>query len=131
MPVRARTSHSAACRPESSEGGPGADYATRMTAILGHLPDAYAMYAYETTVVVIQAIDKVGEKDRAQDSGRDVRDQGLLGSARHYLVASPRRATPIPPTCGLRPDPRTAQIVLSEGDADNAYSRGDVEGRVI
>jgi branched-chain amino acid transport system substrate-binding protein len=47
-------------------GGPGADYVTRITAILGHAPDAYAVYAYETTVVVLQAIDKVGEKDRAK-----------------------------------------------------------------
>ena len=35
-----------------------------MTEILGHVPDAYATYAYETTVVVIQAIDQAGEKDR-------------------------------------------------------------------
>jgi branched-chain amino acid transport system substrate-binding protein len=47
-------------------GGPGADYVTRITEILGHSPDAYAVYAYETTVVVLQALDKVGEKDRAK-----------------------------------------------------------------
>ena len=34
--------------------------------MLGHAPDAYAVYAYETTVVVIQALDKVGEKDRGK-----------------------------------------------------------------
>lgn len=45
-------------------GGPAADYASRAEALLGHLPDAYAVYAYETTVVVMQAIDQVGEKDR-------------------------------------------------------------------
>jgi branched-chain amino acid transport system substrate-binding protein len=46
-------------------GGPGADYVTRITEILGHAPDSYAVYAYETTVAVIQAIDRVGAKDRA------------------------------------------------------------------
>jgi branched-chain amino acid transport system substrate-binding protein len=50
--------------PPDALTGAGADYATRMTEILGHSPDAYAVYAYECTVVVIQAIDRVGEKDR-------------------------------------------------------------------
>jgi len=45
-------------------GGAGADYVTRAQKLLGHLPDAYAVYAYETAVVVIQALDTVGEKDR-------------------------------------------------------------------
>ncbi len=46
--------------------GPGADYVNRITAILGHSPDAYAVYSYETTVAVIQALDRVAEKDRAK-----------------------------------------------------------------
>ena len=69
--------------PAGNLEGPGADYATRMSAILGHMPDAYAMYAYETTVVVIQAIDKVGEKDRAKilDAMLATKDfSGLLGT---------------------------------------------------
>ena len=45
-------------------GGAGADYVTRISAILGHAPDSYAVYAYETTVVVIQSLDRVAEKDR-------------------------------------------------------------------
>lgn len=45
--------------------GAGADYAAAMEAVLGHTPDAYAMYAYETAVVVLQAIDRAGAKDRA------------------------------------------------------------------
>jgi branched-chain amino acid transport system substrate-binding protein len=45
--------------------GAGADYAAAMEAVLGHVPDAYAMYAYEAAVVVIQAIDRAGAKDRA------------------------------------------------------------------
>ena len=51
--------------PPDELQGPGADYATRMTERLGHSPDAYAVYAYECAVVVIQALDKVQEKDRA------------------------------------------------------------------
>jgi branched-chain amino acid transport system substrate-binding protein len=51
--------------PAGALEGPGADYATRMEEILGHAPDAYAMYAYETAVVVLQTLDKVQEKDRA------------------------------------------------------------------
>ncbi len=51
--------------PPSVLEGPGGDYATRMTEILGHSPDSYATYAYECTAVVIQAIDQVQEKDRA------------------------------------------------------------------
>ena len=68
--------------PAGNLEGPGADYAKRMTDKLGHEPDAYAMYAYETTVVVIQAIDKAGEKDRAKilDAMFATKDfAGLLG----------------------------------------------------
>ena len=45
-------------------GGPGADFVTRITEIVGHSPDAYSTYSYETTVAVIQAIDRVATKDR-------------------------------------------------------------------
>ena len=47
-------------------GGPGADYVTRITEILGHTPDAYSVYSYETAVAIIQAIGRVGEKDRGK-----------------------------------------------------------------
>ncbi len=51
-------------------GGPGADYVTRMIARLGKAKpsdlDAYSTYSYEVTVAVIQAIDRVGEKDRVK-----------------------------------------------------------------
>jgi branched-chain amino acid transport system substrate-binding protein len=46
-------------------GGPGADFVERITAILGHSPDAYSTYSYETTVAVIQSLDRVAAKDRA------------------------------------------------------------------
>lgn len=45
-------------------GGPGGDYVTRMEEKLGHLPDSYAVYAYETTVAVIQAVATAGVNDR-------------------------------------------------------------------
>jgi len=47
-------------------GGPGGDFVTRVTAKLGHSPDAYAVYAYETAVVVLQTLDKVAEKHRGK-----------------------------------------------------------------
>ncbi len=50
--------------PANSLEGAGADYAAKMMEVLGHEPDAYAMYAYETAVVVIQAIDRAAVKDR-------------------------------------------------------------------
>ena len=46
-------------------GGAGADYVNRITEVLGHAPDSYAVYAYETTVVVIQSLDRVAAKDRS------------------------------------------------------------------
>jgi branched-chain amino acid transport system substrate-binding protein len=52
--------------PPAELKGPGADYAKRITEILGHSPDSYSVYAYEVTAVVIQAIDKVQEKDRGK-----------------------------------------------------------------
>jgi branched-chain amino acid transport system substrate-binding protein len=52
--------------PPAELKGPGADYAKRMTDILGHPPDSYSVYAYEVAAVVIQAIDKVQEKDRGK-----------------------------------------------------------------
>jgi len=52
--------------PPSALKGAGADYAKRMTDILGHSPDSYATYAYECTAVVVQAIDQVQEKDRGK-----------------------------------------------------------------
>ncbi len=45
-------------------GGPGGDYVTRVTERLGHSPDAYAVYSYETVVAVIQAIGRAGVNDR-------------------------------------------------------------------
>ncbi len=52
--------------PPAELTGPGADYVTRISEILGHSPDSYATYAYESTVVVLQAIDQAQEKDRGK-----------------------------------------------------------------
>lgn len=53
-------------KPPSALEGVGAEYVAKMTERLGHSPDSYATYAYEATVVALQAIDKVQEKDRAK-----------------------------------------------------------------
>src|ERR671916_1643578 len=50
--------------PTNELEGPGADFFTRMSEILGHAPDGYSTYSYDCTVAIIQAIDQVGEKDR-------------------------------------------------------------------
>ena len=60
------------------QGGPGADYVSRITEILGHAPDAYAVYAYETTVVVLQTLDKVGEKDRTKILDAMIATEGFV-----------------------------------------------------
>lgn len=51
--------------PPSALEGPGAVWAQMMQERVGREPDAYAAYAFECAVVVLQAIDVVGEKDRA------------------------------------------------------------------
>jgi branched-chain amino acid transport system substrate-binding protein len=50
--------------PTNELEGPGADFFTRMSEIVGHAPDGYSTYSYDCTVAIIQAIDQVGEKDR-------------------------------------------------------------------
>lgn len=51
--------------PASALEGPGAVWAEMMQERVGHEPDAYAAYSFEVALVVLQAIDTVGEKDRA------------------------------------------------------------------
>ncbi len=48
------------------QGGPGADFVARFTELRHRAPDSFITYAYEMTAVIIQAIDQVGEKDRAK-----------------------------------------------------------------
>lgn len=52
-------------RPASALEGPGATWAQMMQESVGREPDAYSAYSFEAAVVVLQAIDQVGEKDRA------------------------------------------------------------------
>ncbi len=69
--------------PPAELKGAGADYVARISEILGHSPDAYATYAYETAIVVMQAIDAVGEKDRGKilDAMMATTDfMGILGA---------------------------------------------------
>jgi branched-chain amino acid transport system substrate-binding protein len=52
--------------PTTELEGPGKDFHDRLEEILGHTPDAYSTYSYDVVAAVIQAIDKVGEKDRGK-----------------------------------------------------------------
>ncbi len=48
-----------------AEGGAGAEWVQTMRDTVGREPDAYSVYAFDCAVHVLQAIDAVGEKDRA------------------------------------------------------------------
>jgi branched-chain amino acid transport system substrate-binding protein len=64
-------------------GGPGADYVTRITERLGleqgEAPDAYAVYAYESMIVVLQAIERAGVNDRATILEQMWNTEGFVG----------------------------------------------------
>ena len=73
------------------QGGPGGDYVTRMIARLGYDSpsnlDAYAVYAYECAVLIVQTLDKVGEKDRTKVLDEMFATEGfvsLLGSTWNF-----------------------------------------------
>jgi branched-chain amino acid transport system substrate-binding protein len=51
--------------PANELEGIGAQWYEQFKAIVGHEPDAYATYSFEAAVVALQAIDQVGEADRA------------------------------------------------------------------
>lgn len=51
--------------PGSALEGIGATWRDEFSAIIGHEPDAYSIYTFDAAVVVLQAIDTVGEADRA------------------------------------------------------------------
>lgn len=59
-------------------GGPGGDYVTRVTERLGHPPDAYAVYSYETVVAIIQAIGRAGVNDREAILGELFGTEGFV-----------------------------------------------------
>lgn len=69
--------------PPDQLTGKGADFVAAYTATYGTKPEAYAIYAYEATKVVIDAIRRAGVKDRAKvlEALRDTRDfEGALGT---------------------------------------------------
>ncbi len=51
--------------PANELQGVGAEWYTAIKDIVGREPDAYSAYSFECAVCVLQAIDQVGEKDRA------------------------------------------------------------------
>ncbi len=69
--------------PANQETELGRSWVARMEERLGHLPDAYATYSYDATIIAIQAIDQVQEKNREAilDAMFGTRDfQGLAGT---------------------------------------------------
>jgi branched-chain amino acid transport system substrate-binding protein len=65
--------------PPAELQGPGAIWANTMEERLGHSPDAYAVYAFDCAVLAIQAIDQVGEKDRAAILDAMFNTEGFVG----------------------------------------------------
>lgn len=51
--------------PPTELEGVGAEWYAAITEILGEEPDAYAAYSFDVAVCVLQAIDRIGVKDRA------------------------------------------------------------------
>ncbi|MGB3328332.1 MAG: branched-chain amino acid ABC transporter substrate-binding protein [Thermomicrobiales bacterium] len=69
--------------PPTALEGIGAEWYKTMADRLGHDPDPYAVYSFECAITVLQAIDKVGEKDRAKilEAGMATKDfRGLIGT---------------------------------------------------
>ena len=82
--------------PPQELTGPGAAWAEAMQEAVGHMPDAYAVYAFECAAVVLQAIDIVGEKDRAKilDAMFSMKDfRGLIGTWSFTETGDPDTAT--------------------------------------
>lgn len=69
--------------PANQLQGVGKEWYDAMKMRLNHEPDAYSVYSFECAVVVLQAIDKVGAKDRQAiiDAGMGTKDfRGLIGT---------------------------------------------------
>ncbi len=65
--------------PASLDTPAGIDWYTRIAEKLGRDPDPYAVYAYEATVVAIQAIDQVKAKDRQAIIDTMLATEGFVG----------------------------------------------------
>lgn len=82
--------------PPSALEGLGASWATAMNERLGRDPDAYSVYAFDCATVVLQAIDRVGEADRAKilDAMWNTKDfRGLVGTFSFTETGDPDKAT--------------------------------------
>jgi len=69
--------------PPTALEGIGAEWYSAMKERLGHDPDPYAVYSFECAITVLQAIDAVGEKDRAKvlEHGMATKEfRGLIGT---------------------------------------------------
>ncbi|MDQ3043746.1 MAG: branched-chain amino acid ABC transporter substrate-binding protein [Chloroflexota bacterium] len=72
--------------PPSALTGAGATWASTMEERLGHSPDAYAVYAFDCAVLTVQAIDQVGEKDRAAILDAMFNTEGFVGLVATYSI---------------------------------------------
>lgn len=82
--------------PPSALEGTGATWASQMTERLGHDPDSYAVYAFDAAVVALQAIDQVGDADRAKilDAMFSTKNfRGLVGEFSFTETGDPDKAT--------------------------------------
>jgi branched-chain amino acid transport system substrate-binding protein len=72
--------------PPGELEGPGATWTTTMEERTGHAPDAYAVYAFDAAVLAIQAIDVVGEKDRAAILDVMFNTEGFVGLVNTFSI---------------------------------------------
>lgn len=82
--------------PPTELQGAGAAWADAMREKIGREPDAYSVYAFECAAVTLQAIDIVGEKDRASilEAMFTMKDfRGLIGTWSFTGTGDPDTAT--------------------------------------
>ena len=73
--------------------GPGAEFVKKYKEKFGNDPEAYAVYGYEAAKVVLEAIKKVGKKDREAILQGDARRPRTSTRGRWASGASTRTAT--------------------------------------
>ena len=81
--------------PRRSSPGPGAEFVKKYKEKYKNDPEAYAVYGYEAAKVVLEAIKKVGKKDReailkARRWRRRTSTRGHWGSGASTTTATPR-----------------------------------------
>ncbi len=70
--------------PQFLESEVGKDWLNRIQERLGHVPDAYATYAYEAAIIAMQAIDQVQDKNREAILDAMFRTQNFNGLSGTY-----------------------------------------------